>query len=204
MKCLVTKVCAFLCLVPVVAFAGWQVATPTTAVPSDPKFEADRHYDKTFFPAPQKCRVYHRKTYRTVLAAHPVPAPTPVSPEGWHPARPVAAIPVGPVFQAGIPRDRSFVPAYSGSVFPNHVADFGRPAATYAISVSGSLKENVERIMHRYHWKVIWKAPYDYNFDGRVTGTSLPSVVEKLLNPFPLQATLYMSNRTMTVTPRKI
>ncbi len=69
--------------------------------------------------------------------------------------------------------------------------------------MSGSLKENVERIMDRYHWKVIWKAPYDYNFDGRVTGTSLPNVMEKLIKPFPLQAVLYMSNRTMLIEPRK-
>ena len=68
----------------------------------------------------------------------------------------------------------------------------------------GSLKENIERIMDRYHWKVIWKVSYDYNFDGRVTGSSLPSVIEKLLQPFPLQAVMYMSNRTMVVIPRKV
>lgn len=79
-----------------------------------------------------------------------------------------------------------------------------RPAEVYAISVSGSLKENIERIMDRYHWKVVWKAPYDYNFDGRVTGASLPSVMEQLLKPFPLQAVLYMSNRTMTIVPRNV
>lgn len=72
----------------------------------------------------------------------------------------------------------------------------------YAVSISGSLKENLERIMTRYHWKVIWKAPYDYNFDGRVIGGSLPNVVEKLLQPFPLQAVMYMSNRTLAIVPR--
>jgi hypothetical protein len=76
--------------------------------------------------------------------------------------------------------------------------------SVYAISVSGSLKENLIRIMNRYHWKVIWKAPYDYNFDGRVTGSSLPNVVEKLLRPFPLQAVMYMSNHTMTVVSRTL
>lgn len=73
----------------------------------------------------------------------------------------------------------------------------------YAVSISGSLKDNIERIMRRYHWKVVWKAPYDYNFDGRVTGTSLPNVIEKLFQPFPLQAVMYMANRTITVLPRR-
>jgi hypothetical protein len=94
--------------------------------------------------------------------------------------------------------------SYGSAAFPNQFASLGKPAEIYAISVSGSLKENIERIMDRYHWKVIWKAGYDYNFDGRVTGTSLPNVMEKLLKPFPLQAVLYMSNRTMTIEPRKV
>ncbi len=122
---------------------------------------------------------------------------------GWQVAKPGAAIPSEPFFQAGTQQNTAFVPTYSSSAFPNKFATIGRPAAIYAISVSGSLKENLERIMDRYHWKVIWKVPYDYNFDGRVTGTSLPNVIEKLLQPFPLQARMYMSNRTMAIVPRK-
>jgi hypothetical protein len=129
---------------------------------------------------------------------------------GWQVAQPSTSAPSEPFFQAGHPQTKGFTPArsapsptaYSATGFPNQFATLGRPAAIYAISVSGSLKENVERIMDRYHWRVIWKAPYDYNFDGRVTGTSLPNVIEKLLKPFPLQAVLYMSNRTMTIVPR--
>lgn len=142
MKCLIKKASAFLLFLPTIALAGWQVANPGTASPSEP------------------------------------------------------------FFQAGSQQDTTFVPSEGNSAFPDQFSNLGRPAAVYAISVSGSLKENLERIMDRYHWKVIWKAPYDYNFDGRVTGSSLPNVVEKLLKPFPLKATLYMSNRTMTVTPR--
>jgi hypothetical protein len=122
----------------------------------------------------------------------------------WQVAQPQSAVPNSPFFQAGTQQNTSFVPAYSGNTFPNQFANLGKPAAVYAMSVSGSLKENLERIMDRYHWKVVWKAPYDYNFDGRVTGSSLPSVIQKLLSPFPLQAVLYMSNRTMTVVPRKV
>jgi hypothetical protein len=144
MKCLVTKLSVMILLLPTLAFAGWQVARPQAAIPSDP------------------------------------------------------------FFQAGNQQDTSFAPSYGSSAFPNQFANLGRPAAVYAISVSGSLKENIERIMDRYHWKVVWRAPYDYNFDGRVTGSSLPNVIEKLLKPFPLQAVLYMSNRTMTVVPRKV
>ncbi|WP_148340168.1 TcpQ domain-containing protein [Aquicella siphonis] len=122
---------------------------------------------------------------------------------GWEVSKPESAIPREPFFQAGNQQNTAFLPsAYSSSAFPNQYADLGQPAAIYAVSISGSLKENLERIMGRYHWKVIWKAPYDYNFDGRVTGSSLPNVVEKLLQPFPLQAVMYMSNRTLAVVPR--
>ncbi len=122
---------------------------------------------------------------------------------GWQVAKPSCAIPSEPFFQAGNQQDNSFVSTYGSASFPNQFANLGRPASVYAISISGSLKENLERIMDRYHWRVVWKAPYDYNFDGRVTGSSLPDVIAKILRPFPLKATLYMSNRTMIVVPKE-
>ncbi|RDI46534.1 hypothetical protein AQULUS_19630 [Aquicella lusitana] len=122
---------------------------------------------------------------------------------GWQVERPESAVPRDPFFQAGSQPKTAFVPSsYSGEAFPNQYASLGQPAPVYAVSISGSLKENLERIMSRYHWKVIWKSPYDYNFDGRVTGSSLPNVIEKLLQPFPLQAVMYMSNRTIMITTR--
>lgn len=128
---------------------------------------------------------------------------------GWQVATPQSTIPNQPFFQAGTQQNTTFtrtatpVPsAYSSGSYPNKFAGLGQPAAVYAITVSGSLKENIQRIMDRYHWKVIWKVAYDYNFDGRVTGSSLPNVIDRLLQPFPLQAVMYMSNRTMTVVPR--
>lgn len=123
---------------------------------------------------------------------------------GWEVAKPESTIPREPFFQAGKQQKTAFLlpTAYSAQKFPNQYANYGQPAAVYAVSISGSLKENIERIMGRYHWKVIWKAPSDYNFDGRVTGASLPNVVEKLLQPFPLQAVMYMSNRTLAIVPR--
>lgn len=122
---------------------------------------------------------------------------------GWQVSKPEAAAPREPFFQTQTPPKAKLLPtAYSSAPFPNQYAVLGQPAAVYAISVSGSLKENIERIMSRYHWRVVWKAPYDFNFDGRVTGSSLPNVVEKLLQPFPLQAVMYMNNRTVAVVPR--
>jgi hypothetical protein len=122
---------------------------------------------------------------------------------GWQISKPESSIPREPFFQAGRQQKTAFVPsAYGSKVFPNQYAKLGQSAPVYAVSISGSLKENLERIMSRYHWKVIWKAPYDYNFDGRVTGASLPNVVDKLLQPFPLKAVMYMSNRTLAITPR--
>lgn len=122
---------------------------------------------------------------------------------GWEVSKPEAAIPREPFFQAGTQQNTTFRPTpYSSAAFPNQFARLGQPAAIYAVSISGSLKENIERIMSRYHWRVIWKAPYDYNFDGRITGSSLTNVIEKLLQPFPLQAVMYMSNRTLAIVPR--
>lgn len=142
--------------------------------------------------------------FRNIYMAFFLTIPT-IAIAGWQVAKPESSVPNGPFFQAGYQVDAPHNPssAYGTSAFPNQFAHLGRPAEVYAISVSGSLKENIERIMDRYHWKVVWKAPYDYNFDGRVTGTSLPNVMEKLLKPFPLQATLYMSNRTMAIEARK-
>lgn len=122
---------------------------------------------------------------------------------GWQVTNPQAAYPREPFFEAGVTQPSRAPSAYGANAFPNQYASLGQPAAVYAVTLSGSLKENLERILCRYHWKVVWKAPYDFNFDGRVTGSSLPNVVQKLLQPFPLQAVMYMSNRTVIVIPRQ-
>ena len=119
---------------------------------------------------------------------------------GWQVSRPESSAPSGPFFQAG--NQRQTVMAHDS--YPNLYANLGKSAPTYAISISGSIKENLERIMRRYHWKVIWKSPYDYKFDGKVSGSSLPNVVQKLLEPFPLKAVMYMSNRTITIENRDL
>lgn len=166
-----------LCLSFVVfsAHAAWQVAKPC-AVPREPFFQGG--------PQP---RTYAASS-RTYAAP---PSRTYVAPRRVYAPQRTPFVPAAPAV------------VYGARVFPNQYANLGQPVAIYAVSISGSLKENVERIMSRYHWRVVWKAPYDYNFDGRVTGSSLPNVLEKLLQPFPLQAVMYMSNRTVAVVPRR-
>lgn len=186
MKCLIKTISAFLLFVPTITMAGWEVAKPEASIPNEPFFQADYKRPVAGVPAP------------TTAPASLVVPPPPIKMTSEAPT---------PLHNGKLTELASntkvATPNYGGAAFPNKLQNLGKPAEVYAISVSGSLKENVERIMHRYHWKVVWKAPYDYNFDGRVTGTSLPNVMEKLLKPFPLQAVLYMSNRTMTVVPRK-
>lgn len=124
---------------------------------------------------------------------------------GWQVSSPETTVPREPFFQAGSHRQTALVPTtYKREVYPSEYDNLGRSAPIYAVSISGSIKDNLERIMHRYNWRVVWKAPYDYNFDGKVTGSSLPNVIQKLLQPFPLQAVMYMSNRTIAVVPRQI
>src|SRR5689334_17692336 len=76
---------------------------------------------------------------------------------GWQVARPEAAIPSNPFFQAGVEENRAFMSnAYGANAFPNQYASLGQPAPVYAVSVSGSIKQNIQRIMGRYHWRVVW------------------------------------------------
>ena len=141
---------------------------------------------------------------------------------GWEVARPDVAVPRGPFFQSGaspgiamspgipmrpgIRKIKPIVPptAYATAALPNQYNVLGQPAARYAISISGSLKQNMERIAAQYHWQLIWKPNVDYNFDGRVTGSSLPNVIEKLLKPFPLKADMYIGNRKLVISSRYI
>ncbi|HTM63885.1 MAG TPA: hypothetical protein VL360_05230 [Gammaproteobacteria bacterium] len=123
----------------------------------------------------------------------------------WQVSSPQSSVPREPFFQAGTQRKTALAPAVNKHVrYPSEYANYGQAAPVYAVSISGSLKDNIERIMRRYDWKVVWNAPYDYNFDGKITGSSLPNVIQKLLQPFPLQAVMYMSNRTVAVIPRQI
>ena len=164
---------ALLFIISQQVFAGWQVAANSgTNVPREPFFQTGR--------TSQTKVDYKGATSSYVSPPAPVPAPAPIH--------------------------KTYSSYLSVSNHPRQIpARYGiidQSAPLYAVSISGSVKENLERIMGRYHWRVVWKAPFDYNFDGRVTGASLPNVVAKLLKPFPLQAVMYMSNRTLAVVPR--
>lgn len=158
---------------------------------------------------------YAKTLPRGAVSERPFAGPRPLSPlparpfAGPRPLGPLPARPfVGP--PPPIPLARSCPRGTTPCILPPPVsyAPFRMPRVSppplYAISVSGSLKENLHHILGRHHWKVIWRAPYDYNFDGRITGCSLENVVEKLLRPFPLQAVMYVSNRTVAIMPRNI
>ena len=149
-----------------------------------------------------KCQIMIKFFLKLLIILFPFVCPSFLF-AAWQVVKPETAMPREPFFQAGAQHKPVYTPsAYASVSFPNQYAKLGKQAPVYAISISGSLKENLERIMRRYHWKVVWKSPNDYNFDGRVTGSTLPNVVEKLLQPFPLQAVMYMSNRTVMIVPR--
>lgn len=122
----------------------------------------------------------------------------------WQVSTPSSVVPREPYFHTSTRKVSHAPSAYAAKSFPNQYARLGSPAPAYAISIRGSLKTNLERILRRYHWRVVWKAPYDYNFDGRVTGSSLANTIQKVLQPFPLQAVMYKANRTVTIVPRRL
>lgn len=76
------------------------------------------------------------------------------------------------------------------------------PRPAYAISVAGSLKQNLMRIMSGFGWRVVWLAPYDFNFDGKIEGITPANVIDKLLAPFPLKAVMFAGNKTLTIYPK--
>ncbi len=179
---------------PLVAAAGWQVSAPIAGAPRELAYQPSPH-PVTFTPRPQYAAPPFHPAYEKQDIAF---APRPWHRRGhthltWKGEAPVAT--AEPYFNAGTQTDRAFTPIINDG-------NLGTPAPMYAISVSGSLKHNVERIMRRYGWKVIWKVPVDYNFDGRITGATLPEVMTKLFKPFPLQAQMFMANQRMIVVQR--
>lgn len=132
----INKVCVFLITIflysiPLHTFAAWEVSSSgtTPVTPREPFFQS-----KVTPPLHRQVIAYRPVPYRPRPASMPVPVPV--------------------VAPAMVTRAAVF-PTPSN---PSRFVSLGRPQGMYAVSISGSLKENLERIMSRYHWRVVWKA----------------------------------------------
>lgn len=71
----------------------------------------------------------------------------------------------------------------------------------------GSLKNNITRIAKTFGWKtVVWNVSKDYNWIGKTTikNQSVVTVMQKILNNFPLQARFYKGNHILAIVPRTL
>lgn len=69
----------------------------------------------------------------------------------------------------------------------------------------GSLKANVQRIIHLAGWnQLVWSVPFDYNWVGQVQiqGKSVQSILQKVLANYPLQAVFYQGNHVVLIKTR--
>lgn len=166
--------------VPSIAFAGWQISQSPANISTTSPFQSSMSSDPFFRTTTYKPWHDHVVSYKNTRS--------------WYSTK----------SENNTPLIISSRASQNGAAFPDRY--YAAPRIThhnYVISVSGSLKRNIERIMHRYHWRVLWHAPYDFNFDGRIIGANLPDAIRKLLKPFPLQAQMYLSNRTIVIVPRE-
>lgn len=70
---------------------------------------------------------------------------------------------------------------------------------------SGSLKANIIRLAHDRGWNhVVWQPDFDFNWLGttRIAANNLPTLLNKVLNGYPLQATFYNGNHVLLITTR--
>ena len=177
LKTLVVR--TLLIILPACANADWQIASdPNSTLSRDLFFQTNMEELQAAQPTSSTAR---HSVSRTILVASPRPS-------AHH--------------MVICRRKRPHNIRASHDVIIQQPVDFSRLPAFYTINMKGSVKQNLERIMGRYHWKVIWKSPYDYNFDGRIVGTNLPNAIEKLLEPFPLQGVMYVANHTLTIVQR--
>lgn len=196
----------FVMTVPSWALAGWQIVKPATVTKPTPVLKDQDPLPSVTPTAEVKTEVKkapEKPVVKPRYLANQVSDASETSDQIYRPMPvPIAEKPVPtPVPYRHMKTYRSYLDKEHYR-YPSRYAYIKPKTEFYAISISGSVKENFERIMRRYNWKVIWKAPYDYNYDGKITGSSLPNMIEKLFQPFPLQAIMYMSNRTITVVPR--
>lgn len=118
---------------------------------------------------------------------------------------PVPAAPLAPPVAASGPLTPSAgvidMPAY-----PKNAIVRQKPLATIEV-YPGSLKENIERIAAHYGWhQVVWDAPQDFTWVGhaQIQGANLASVLNQLLDDYPLQAVFYQGNHVLYIHPRTL
>lgn len=72
---------------------------------------------------------------------------------------------------------------------------------------NGSVKTNLTRILQKQaHWRVIWKAPVDYQWIGnqRLQGEDVFAVTEQIITQLPLQAVFYQGNKVVVIQARTL
>lgn len=88
---------------------------------------------------------------------------------------------------------------------PTAAGVLGLKPVVYEVT-NGSLKANVQRMVARSGWgRVIWNVPNDYRWTGNITitSTSIQGALNQLLNPYPVQAVFYDTNRIVDIEPRR-
>lgn len=75
------------------------------------------------------------------------------------------------------------------------------------IFTPGSLKTNIERVAHKFHWnKVIWRSPNDYRWAAytKIRGDNLKDILRIVLVNYPLQAMFFEGNHVLVIQPRTL
>lgn len=72
---------------------------------------------------------------------------------------------------------------------------------------SGPLRAQLTTIAQDWGWQqVVWRVPHDYQWHGHVQfkANTLPALLSKLLDPYPIQAVFYQGNHVLVFVPRRV
>lgn len=124
-------------------------------------------------------------------------------------------------FQAGL--DHTLTPKMesetqvNGPKFADPFVDVSSPSAHMTASVNnnvkndyfiriypGTLRTNIERLMKKSTYKMLWQSPYDYHVISQATikGKNFNDALNNLLMNYPVKAVFYEQNNIMTVVQR--
>ena len=69
----------------------------------------------------------------------------------------------------------------------------------------GTLRTNIERIMKKSTYKLLWNSDYDYHVISQATikGKNFNDALNNLLMNYPVKAVFYEQNNIMTIVQRK-